>query len=269
MEIKMVNGYVITFCPGSSGRFIANIVFQMKNSVEKTLNLTEENSAHNDNNYCDHSKIKFPNGDQSVDVNLDDSGIFKYINFLPSETVNIFHTHKFPRFSDWSINPNKDSFKIIIITIDKESSAEVCGNALIKNTISLLKKSKEELTLSEKIWISATKRRWIVENRYFLTPGVYDDPEIFKKSVKRFQTRKDVNEFTNAEISEEFGDAILVLKYKELFTKDKQGNFITLLKLSQWLDVPITENIISEYEKYAQGRINLIQTKMPWLNSSS
>lgn len=270
----MTNGYVVTFYPGASGRFISGIIFRMKNDVSTTLELTKENSAHNDiiftdSGLSDVNKIKFPSMGHSIEVNQFHKGLFKYVNFLPADNTNVLYSHEPISFSEWKTNINKDSFKTIIITLDEESLLEVCGNTVIKNTVSILKKPFEKLTRRERHHFLTTKKTWESHFKRPRTVEVFDEPIFFKESVKRLTYNNRTKNFIDVKIPQEFKDKVLELKYKELFIKDQQGNFITLLKLSEWLNAPITENIVAEYEKYAQGRIDLIQTKMPWLNNSS
>lgn len=270
----MTKGYVVSFYPGSAGRFISSIVFRMKNNIIKPIKLTSENSAHVEDDYCDSTKISFV-GMEHTPIRLDHKGLFKCINFLPDDKVNVMATHEFPSFTDWQDNNNKQSFDTIFISIDPESMIEVYCNVLLKNTIPVLKKPRSELTLHQKMASSGGRKMWEETFKRKMTAEALEDPVIFKETVLyytnwfKINKPKYVYDFIDIQIPLDFSSQTLELKYKEMFDKDEQGNFITLTKLSKWLDRPITDDIVADFEKYTQGRINLIQNKMPWLNSST
>jgi hypothetical protein len=257
----MPNGYIVSFYPGCAGRFISSIVYRMKNDVNKQIKLTEENSAHVENEW---NKDKIIASDITLHTNL-----FKDINFLPDDNLNVLPTHHYPNFDDWAINPNRNSFDTIVITMDKNSLLEVCGNIAIKNFIACLKKPRETLPLHSRMTLAMAIKFYEKEFKRPATVAELENPVNFKNYVfKRYNNTAD-SEFFNLDIPNEFKDKVLELKYNELFIKDDKGNFITLLKLANWLNVTVTDSIVLEYEKYAQGRIDLIKTKMHWLNSST
>ena len=264
----MINGYVVAFFPGTTGRFISSIVYRMKNNVDKIIELTEENSAHVNNDYCFHDAIKFP-GAEHTPISFTYEKLFRYIHFLPYDKINVYTAHEPLNFADWSNNPNKSLFDTILITVDLESKTEIFGNILLKNTIPNLKAPLNKVGFFDKIALRRISRLWQRNFRTALTAEILEQPDNLHKLAMLSNNPKFLLFSSIGEIPEEFNNRVLELKYKELFLKDSQGNFVTLLKLAEYLNTDITDNIVKEYEKYAQGRDNLIKTKMPWLNSSS
>ena len=79
--------YIISFAPGSSGRFVRNVLNAMILQITDPMELTDLNSAHNLNPYTGISVID-PNVNDIYE-NLSDREILKLVDLLVDEGVVI------------------------------------------------------------------------------------------------------------------------------------------------------------------------------------
>lgn len=123
--------YIVSFMPGSSGRFITSVLDRMiRASVSPTVSpivLCENNSAHID---CPYTGISHPNPH--------DPKIFEYLEFDAYEKVVscILNTHVFPDFD--LINKRFSDIGIILIQVPVENNFEVSFNSQLKSNNRIL-----------------------------------------------------------------------------------------------------------------------------------
>lgn len=114
--------YIVSFMPGSSGRFITSVLDRIIRVSAPPIQFCENNSAHIDLPY---TGISHPNPN--------DPKIFEYLEFDAYEKVVscILTTHVFPDFD--LINKRFSDIGIILIQVPDENIFEVVFNSHLKN----------------------------------------------------------------------------------------------------------------------------------------
>ena len=175
--------YVVSFIPGSSGRFIVSILDRMIRQSEHPIELCENNSAHLNQTYTGISHS-----------NPNDPEIFKYLEFDSNERVesSILSTHTFPNFN--LINQRLSNIGIILITVAETDIIEVIFNSHMKNRNRKL--SYNELMLHKQFALKKHSK--------FITVDTYPDncllleySDLFEREDDEFLALKKIKEFTN------------------------------------------------------------------------
>lgn len=77
------------------------------------------------------------------------------------------------------------------------------------------------------------------------------------KEIEDFFIKKDHN-YLNIEIPEEYKKNIMVIMYDEIY-QESNNSFVALDKISNFLNIPITEIVLKNYKSYVEGRRGLLQ----------
>ena len=220
--------YIISFKPGSSGRFIKFILISLLTDSNADIQLSEVNDTHlNDVGQAFGTLVLRENMHKSnVYSNVDT--IFD--NYAP---VRVFPTHAYPKINAikcWDVLPG-----IILITIDPADKAEIELNHIIKNKFVDL--NSTNLTIDEIIKKSLQKTMWTFNNPIesdIVLSLKYAD--IFTPTEHSYLGLEHIEHFTGLKASE---------KVKQNYKKyvDGRKNFIEKHQ-------PILNEITSFFDKY-------------------
>jgi len=119
--------YIISFNPGSSGRFIQFILISLITNSDVDIQLSEVNDAHS--NYPE--EVAF--GTLVSKENMHKSTIYSNTDtiFDNYASVRVLATHAYPNIkalTSWDVKPG-----VILITIDPTDKTEIGLNKLLKN----------------------------------------------------------------------------------------------------------------------------------------
>ena len=104
---------IVSFSPGTSGRFISTISYMLENNLNKEVKWTDNNSAHD------------------IDIDVPINLLTKEILFLNRKSWKVKFTHQYLDFG--IIKKKLPDCKIIIIGFTKDDITEVIFNQLLKN----------------------------------------------------------------------------------------------------------------------------------------
>jgi hypothetical protein len=210
---------IVSFVPGTSGRFISAISYMLRNNTNENIIWTEDNSAHNFNKYVEYYCDNVPEDLINLYKNqfVNSPLIYQYLKLQPR---HIMATHAYPNFE--LIEEKVPNSKIIIIGYNENNLQEVIFNRIKKN------KSK------------------------MINPKMVNH-----KSLHYLISRKDY-QFLNIEIPEQYKHNTLVIMYDELY-QPYDNSFVALEKLSSFLNKSINESILNNYRLYVDGRNQMLQ----------
>ena len=204
--------YIISFCPGSSGRLIHTILYNLITGSKDVLEFNSNNDSHLD--------IK----ESAMSINAHSPGVYRDVEFDESAIVKVLKTHTFPDFEVIEKKFGSD-IGIIIITLSPRDLIEVVFNSHLKNDNTILSNSR---------LLNICKFKKYSWNK-FINPNLENYPNM------------------------------LVLEYNKLFDEGPNG-FETIKKLSDFVGINPAPNISKTFKNYANGRLRLIDTHMPWLS---
>jgi hypothetical protein len=183
------DSYVISFMPGSSGRFLRYVLNGMITKSDEPLILNSLNHAHNNN-------IEGGARPWSIHSSFNTRALFDEFDF-EDVPVKILATHLFP---DWeAIERRKIDSGIIVIGVQDQDLLEVTGNALLKNNLAVV---TQEQVIRESEVIRVTLHKFInyAENRDKLLIINYSD--FFKSAGESYIALKKLEEFTGLETTD-------------------------------------------------------------------
>ena len=250
-----MEAYIVAFKAGSSGRFVANLLWGFVQSNNYEYNLSEFNSTHDFSPYA----LSFYISGLTDSRPFNNSEIYKHLNF--NSYPGVATLHAYPDFD--IIKSRLPNTKIVIVSFTKRDIPEIAGNSLLKNGFEKLK-----LTNYKSIEDHCTS---FIQNQYFSEfKESYNGQEIpleFKKELfKQYQTWFNVDvimsEFFSPVVPDEFVDQTLIIDYHEL-CHDHES---VLQKLSDFTNKKINDRVVNLYQKYLLGRETLITKHMPWIN---
>lgn len=247
----MDSQYIVAFKAGSSGRFVANLLWGLINPVHYEYKLSEYNSTHNFSPYSISFEIV-----KKSDRPFNEPDLYNNLKFTSSPAVAV--THVYPNFD--VINDRFPNIKTIIIAIDKKDIPEIAGNSLLKNGFEQLQlldyKSGHNHCTS---FISNQYQLEFNEPYKGQEIPLYFQKELFKRYEQLFKLEVIASNFISPKIPNI--DKTLIIDYHDLCHKQE---FI-LKKLSEFTGKEINNRVIDLYQKYMEGREKLINSKMPWL----
>jgi hypothetical protein len=211
--------YIISFIPGSSGRFVLAIMDRMILGLGDTINISEENNAHENNiQIWGNNKFGLPNPSNNYEpLNVNTSGIY------------VFHTHIYPNFD--LINSRFENVGVILIKPEIEDMREILFNNLIKN------KNIESMNIFLKKYFYPNKT---------ITNSMLDIEFNFKKHNKIFFT------------SDTYPDNCLVIKYSEIY-ETIGDNYQLIEKLKKFTGISIVPtSVIDACKQYNFNRTEII-----------
>lgn len=265
------DSYIISFPPGAAGRFVKYLMFNLLTDSKNELKVTPNiNSSHPSNRYAGHSFIN---------TNSPDIWNKFVFDIEPSYTgVRLVFSHIFPDFGliRDRLGPN---VKIIIITVDPHSIAEVVINERVKNNYDLIVGKWPTPELEEDFYHNMMDVLDKEYNQYVgkSYPGIFikqdiiqigkgmaldimrylikdpsDESELspYVKMLKKFLTVSDNFDYPT--------DQLLILPYSDLATVEN-GNFVWLNKLEKFTNTEADATTVNGYLQYVTGRNNLLK----------
>jgi len=255
-----VIGYSVSFFPGSSGRFLANILYSILNDIEYEFVFDEVNSSHSNILYksnIDFSKI--PQVDYTAKSNY--IQLFRHLHFLPSEYVPVFPTHAFPVTEDLDLNNHVDTFNMVIVGLTENDLIEVNTNHIIKNIWPLIQKLKEVgfegLSEIDTAYLNDTIKSLA---DYKINLLKLDRPEVLEQYARLAsiqQLKTSYIRFIYPNISSKYIDKTLLIQYNDLFVKTDTG-YMALDLISEYIGKRPNDSILNAYDKYVSGRQSLL-----------
>lgn len=211
--------YIVSFLPGSSGRFITSILWRMLTGAP-AFTFTNENAAHTLSPW----EITFNNTDGSSDCNS--KKIYEIIEF--NEGLGLAHTHTYPDFNLVRNSPNLTNTKIILINIEPADHQEVVHNWVKKNA-----------DLNE---------RWLVKLLKGLT--------YFKDNDYPAVDPMQMHHFCNPNVPEDLTSRVLSFNYSDIY-KEIDGSYVALEKLKEFVSKDANESVVENYHEYVNNRNKL------------
>ena len=240
----MQNSYIISFYPGTSGRFVRYVLYSLLTGSEIDLELTDVNSSHNFNEYTGVS-ISDPNIRNIYDV-------FTFDEWAPITTPKILATHAYPEIN--VINKRVPDSKIILITFDRSDLLEIFGNIVYKNLFN---------DPTGPINHTNLLRYWNLVNDKPMVPIQLLSDDELREGIKKIvyslhcvMTRNSARFMDDVAIN----SRILAIPYKELFDITT-----TIARLEKFTGTVANEALVKNYMKYIAGRKDFIKKYMPWL----
>jgi len=212
--------YIISFIPGSSGRFVLAIMDRILLGLDTIINLSEDNSAH-ENTIKIWGNLKFGLPTPSN-------------NYEPLESnntdIHVFHTHIYPKFD--LINSRFKNVGIILIKPDIQDMREILFNNLTKN------KNIESMNTFLKNYFYPNKN---------ITNTMIEFEFNFKKHNKIF--------FTN----DIYPDNCLVIKYSEIYETTGE-KYLLIEKLKEFTGISIVpSSVITACKQYTFNRNEIVK----------
>ena len=197
------NKFIISFCSGSSGRFLSVLVQRIISKSEDSIIICKNNSAHENTYYAGHG-MNCPHFNIYERLIWHDNPI--YTHYVHSEyKINsyfIIPTHCFP--FNYSENINEDVAKstIILIRLEMDDVKEIVFNSMYKNAgMSISKKALEFLVKSKKIFNEKDSLIWFIEKKSNFNNVIeISYQSIFEKendNYKLFNILKDITGIEN------------------------------------------------------------------------
>lgn len=267
-----MTGYTVSFIPGSSGRFIANLLYSLLNNLDLDVHWTQENSAHDVEVYRYNIDTKalqdywMMNNSASVlrDKNKWDINhirLFRHLKFFPSEYIPVLPTHSYPVTEDLDFNSEINA-RMVIIALRPEDLIEVNINHVIKNIIPFLKKLKsngfESLSEQDKEHMNS-QIEWMSDMKinYFRLDRPKYILEYAEKASKKQQSES-FQRFFNPTVDSRYVDKTLLLSYHKLF--EYKNGYVGLNELAGWSGSRLNPSLIKTYERYVLGRNALLES---------
>lgn len=258
--------YVVGFRGGSSGRFIANLVWMMLQDLPFNLTFTPENSAHDHNPWCTTWKY--------VDDEHNKPDVYQTWQFsVPDKGLLISHTY--PDFN--VINERMNDVRFIIITFSKYDLLEMATNMIHKN---LMPRYADLLTYNDKemFFQKVNQKEY---NMYYLayikmygklmklTPEFFNNREFIDTMIYlKYDTlleNYNYHEFFETNTTH-IDDTVLVIKFADIF-KQENDSFVALTQLRQFLNINVSEEttqaVNSAYTKYVNNRTEFLKNNLP------
>jgi hypothetical protein len=183
------NKYIVSFVPGSSGRFVVELLDRMILQSNTPIIIGEDNSAHLNKIYTGNC-MPSPN----------DERVFEYLKFDPINCKDfkfsyIFWCHVYPDFN--VINSRFDDIGIILIKINHEDLPEIVSNSFFKNKKYIISKKSIPNLVAHRI---DTNYQFLKDDVYPKNCLVLDYKEIYQKEImlEKLKEFTGIEEVTNA-----------------------------------------------------------------------
>jgi len=248
--------YIISFVAGSSGRFLANILWNIINDADSQIEFTKYNSAHYKHPWTNNWNKEINYGGGSWYVNGPNA--FKNFNFVGDSPIGLVTTHSYP---DWeTIREKFPTIKTIIIKYEQEDVPELIGNIMYKNGFDLIFEDAERKSITYQEILQIYKDIYNKDYDGHEFTLEHFEP-IFNKMVEIMGPKfLSWARFMTTPVPEDFTDKTIVISYKELFNVDEM-----LERLRIFTGHTITSATKESYNLYVNNRNKLVKEKMPWL----
>jgi hypothetical protein len=227
--------YIISFFPGTSGKFIAQVLWRMINDLDDEIVFTPENSAHV--SYPWQNSWMHPTTDDPNNAGTD---IFKELTFSGS---GILATQMYPEFN--VINDRLPNTKLIIIAVEEDDLLEIAFNHITKNTmVSQHYRGKLESKgheLNNDLWKQLIIERQIDLKRWYKLNQ--NDTDLYGNFSKYY----------NVYVPEDFLDNTLIIKYSDIY-KEQGDSFVALEKIKEFAGKEANQSVIESYNTYVMNR---------------
>lgn len=290
--------YVLCFAPGTSGKFLSNIFWEMLQQQDFDWQLSANNTSHT----VFLSMFSHPNVFIST---INPYEFFKFDtkkksdihgNLVQRQGTGLFTTHAWPDFDLIRSNTDLTHTKFIIVTIDPDSLWEIFLNDFFKNSLLTLNPHVNEQ-------IKTVKPEWLVlmYNDLFQTDITYDElfPLLTREKTEilaRFyykkwwsmnpdhleKTTRPMDLYQNpAEIPDDFKHRTLLLEYKDVYTMAESEVPVAVEKMAQFMNQSsassiirkrkidksfFSESVVKKCKLYMQGRQDLINNTFKFYN---
>lgn len=258
----MFESYSIAFMPGSSGRFISDVVWNLSHGVDSFQPFSMFNSNHNtlkQGQYKNTILYKDP-GMKFNDMDYDK------VLWNQSENTGLFLTHLYPDFTKIEKNSELDLTKFIIIKVDEGSMLECFANEMYKNHIQRLLGGLGVNFYPEWVYEEYVRNFGYVTKEDLpqqLKPDkiqviilkLFDDYVTRSKDINHSEYRGD---FLNPSVPEKYQQRTLILNYSDIFTETSTG-YLALDKLAEFTNREPREYIKNKMAEYAMGRKDFIK----------
>lgn len=171
--------YIVSFLAGSSGRFISSVVWNMINDLDRVIELTEVNSAHNESPWE-------PSWYHPTAKSFRDDDIYNGLSFVGN--CGLLTTHAFLDYE--AIRNSLPNVKIILITIDRCDIEELAYNTVIKNGYSPKDIAFRAKEFNYAFYIEKSPERLIYR---FYEPNIPDDLKDQILTIKYSEIYKEIN----------------------------------------------------------------------------
>ena len=221
------NKFIISFYPGSSGRFLAVLVHRLINQSEDPIIISKNNSAHENTYYVGHGMYD-PNFNIYERLIWHDNINHKHY-ILPEYKLNrlfLICTHCFPFNSSENINEDVAKSTIILLRLTIDDVKEITFNGLYKNS------ENSEIVVSKKAL------------------------ELFVKINNKFKEKNSLNWFI--EKKSNFNN-VIEISYQSMF--EKENDNYKLLNILQYITgiENIPKSCYIALETYIKNRNELVQ----------
>jgi len=282
--------YILCFAPGTSGRFLSNIFWEILQQQDFDWQLSENNTCHSTSLsiWC-HSNVLISTENPYEFFKFDTTKKSdKYGNPYQRQGTGLFTTHAWPDFDLIRSNPALTQTKFIIVTVDLDSLWEVFLNDFFKNLLVTLDPNTNKR-------IKTNKPDWLVlmYNDVFESDITFDEffPLLTKEKTEilaRFyykkwwsmnpdhleKTTRPTDLYRNpVEIPDDFKHRTLLLEYKDVYTMAESEVPVAVEKMAQFMNQSLasttlrkrkidksffTRSVIKKCNMYLQGRQDLI-----------
>jgi hypothetical protein len=259
--------YVVSFRGGTSGRFIANLVWMMIQDLPFNLTFTPENSAHEHNPWCVtwNSVIGAEHNAKEV-----------YHNWRFAVPDNgLFISHTYPNFK--VINERMPDLRVIIITFSKDDLLEVATNMIHKNLLPTFKNfviHNDKELLFKKVPKKEYDMYYIAYVKMYGKP-MRNTPELcsnreFIDTMVYLKYDTQLENYRSHEFFEDSGIVVnknsLVIKFADIF-KQEDDSFVALNQLRKFLDINVSEEttqaVNTAYTQYVNNRTEFLKNNLP------
>lgn len=242
--------YAVLFRAGSSGRFVGNLVWGSIYPNRYSFTTSDYNSTHTQTPWGTTFEFIV---DKSMST-WGDKNFFKKIKLLSDCAMVTAHANvNFETFFDlFPIG------KIILITLKETELKEVYINTILKNGFENLE--KRDLRFPEISYIF---------NKYKEKFGMSPTDQVIDEDTKReicklysellYNNKRNTEDYwLNPKIPENHASKVLLLPYSEI-VNDKDT---TLKNISNFIEKDIPKNISDFYDRYIEGRNQLVEKYM-------
>lgn len=240
-----------TYYPlGAGGNFITTLIFKFLYGDVKAY-LNDYGASHNQFHPV-YQNMKYNIGDiKEALIHTAPPEPSRYIDPLIESRPIIFRNHGTPHFH--TVFNKYPLSKLILITASKDMYPRMNGNYFYKTIIENYYKNTNSFMFTYKHWQDRCPAFKQIINPTLLTI------EEIENLLKDIDTIYDVPE--SYYIPDQFKKNCFLLSYKDIiYDMNKTLDF-----LSNIIEKPIQNHIISYYKKYLDKQQELVSTKMPWV----
>jgi hypothetical protein len=266
--------YIVCYPAGAAGRFLSTIIYKTANQIDDFVLTTPENSGHLE------SQNGIISGYDYVDNN---NHPFVFKDLIPNnlnDTIPVFSTHAFPKFKVIDSIGHFNTTRFITIVHENTDYNELVANVLMKAIVPQIK-----IILNSPSGVDQFKNKTYFYSAVYIVTRFKDtygyeltlDNLIDINTIKYlFELDMQRRKFNEEELSkfkssftipDNFKDKMLVVKYKDIFTKTATS-YIALEQLSNFMGVDIPNSVYESYDNYVINQPMMLNKYFPWLTKT-